>query len=96
MTHGGKDVVVPKQHSDLFVSALEKHGKDVTYLVYPDEGHDYSQPESWISFWAVAERFLHKHLGGRFEPAADDFEGANLQVPAGRELIPGLAPYAKS
>ena len=96
VTHGGKDVVCPKQHTDQFVSALEKHGKDVTYLVYPDEGHDYRQPESWISFWAVAERFLHKHLGGRFEPAADDFEGANLQVPAGWELIPGLAPYAKA
>lgn len=95
VTHGAKDVVVPKQHSDLFVSALEKHGKDVTYLVYPDEGHDYLQPESWISFWAVAEQFLHKHLGGRFEPAADDFEGANLQVPAGWKLIPELAPYAK-
>jgi dipeptidyl aminopeptidase/acylaminoacyl peptidase len=95
VTHGGKDVVAPKQHSDLFVSALEKHGKEVTYLVYPDEGHDYLQPESWISFWAVAEQFLHKHLGGRFEPAANDFERANLQVPAGSELIPGLAPYAK-
>ncbi len=88
--------VVPKQHSDLFVSALEKQGKDVTYLVYPDEGHDYARPESWISFWAVAERFLHQHLGGRFEPAADDFEGANLQVPAGSERIPGLAPFAKT
>lgn len=96
VTHGGKDVITPKQHSDLFVSALEKHGKDVTYLVYPDEGHDYRQAESWISFWAVAEQFLHKHLGGRFEPAADAFEGANLEVPTGSERIPGLAPYAKT
>ncbi|MBX7165885.1 MAG: prolyl oligopeptidase family serine peptidase [Pirellulales bacterium] len=95
VTHGGKDVVVPKQQSDLFVSALEQHGKDVTYLVYPDEGHDYFQAESWISFWAVAERFLHKHLGGSFEPTADAFEGANLQVPAGWELLPELAPFAK-
>lgn len=95
VTHGAKDVVVPKQQSDLFVSALERHGKKVTYLVYPAEGHDYSQPESWISFWAVAERFLHQHLGGRFEPVADDFEGANLEVLAGSELIPGLAPRAK-
>jgi len=95
VTHGGKDVVVPKQHSDLFVAALEKHGKDVTYLVYPDEGHDYAQPKSWISFWAVAERFLHQHLGGRFESTADDFEGAKLEVPAGGNLIPELAPYAK-
>jgi dipeptidyl aminopeptidase/acylaminoacyl peptidase len=96
VTHGGKDVVVPQQHSDLFVSALEKHGKEVTYLVYPDEGHDYYRPESWISFWAVAERFLHEHLGGRFEPAANDYEGANLQVLAGSERIPGLAPFAKT
>jgi dipeptidyl aminopeptidase/acylaminoacyl peptidase len=96
VTHGGKDVVVPKQQSDLFVAALEKHGKEVTYLVYPDEGHDYGQPESWISFWAVAEQFLHKHLGGRYEPVTGDFEGAKLQVPAGWGLIPELAPYAKA
>jgi len=96
VTHGGKDGVAPKQHSDLFVSALEKHGKEVTYLVYPAEGHDYAQPESWISFWAVAEPFLHKHLGGQFQPITNDFEGANLQVPVGWELIPGLPPQANT
>lgn len=96
VTHGGKDVVVPKQHSDLFVSALEKHGKEVTYLVYPDEGHDYLRTESWVSFWGVAERFLHQHLGGRFEPIADDFAGVKLQVPAGADRIPGLASFAGS
>ena len=95
VTHGGKDVVVPKQHSELFVSALQKHGKDITYLAYPDEGHDYLQAESWISFWAVAEQFLHKHLGGRFEPVANDLEGSKLEVPAGSELMPELAPFAK-
>ncbi len=96
VTHGGKDVVVPKQHSDLFVAALEKHGKDVTYLVYPDEGHDYAQPESWLSFWAVAEQLLHQHLGGRCEPVAEDFKGVKLQVSAGEELMPELSPFAKS
>ncbi|MBL9125586.1 MAG: S9 family peptidase, partial [Planctomycetaceae bacterium] len=95
VTHGGKDLVAPQQHSDLFVAELEKHGKEVTYLVYPDEGHDYQRPESWISFWAVAEQFLHKHLGGRFEPVSDDFAGANLQVPAGRELLPELERFSK-
>ncbi len=90
VTHGSKDRVAPQRHSDLFVEALEEHNKDVTYLVYPDEGHDYRRPESWNSFWAVAERFLHEHLGGRFEPFDNDLEGANLQVVAGRELIPGL------
>ena len=94
VTHGGKDGVVPKQQSDLFVHALEQHGKDVTYLVYPDEGHDYGQPESWVSFWAVAERFLHTHLKGRFEPADGDFKGAKLQVPIGGTLMPELAPFA--
>ena len=90
VTHGGKDRIAPKRHSDLFVAALQEHGKDVTYLIYPDEGHDYRRPESWISFWAVAERFLHEHLGGRFEPPGNDPRRANLQVAAGGELVPGL------
>lgn len=96
VTHGSKDSKAPIQHSNLFVEELRKHDKDVTYLVYPSEGHDYVQPESWVSFWAVAEQFLHKHLGGRLEPITDDFEGANLQVHAGWKLIPELAPYAKT
>lgn len=91
VTHGEMDRVSPKRHSDLFVEALQRHGKEVTYLVYPNEGHDYRQSKSWTSFWAVAERFLNQHLGGRFEPYNDDLDDVNLQIVAGRELVPGLS-----
>lgn len=90
LTHGSKDRVALQSHSDRFVAALKKHGKDVTYIVYPDEPHDYRKAESWISFWAVAERFLHEHLGGRYEPFGNDLPAARFEVVEGRDLVPGL------
>jgi dipeptidyl aminopeptidase/acylaminoacyl peptidase len=96
ITHGAKDLVAPKGHSDRFVAALREHGKNVTYLVYPDEPHDYRTPEAWISFWAVAERFLHEHLGGRYEPYGDDLPFDKQEVVEGRDLVPGLAEQLKA
>jgi hypothetical protein len=49
-----------------------------------------SQAETWVSLFAVAERFFHDHLGGRCEPIGDDLRGSSLDVRAGGELIPGL------
>jgi hypothetical protein len=40
----------------------------VTYVLYPDEGHDFVRPENVIDFTARAEVFLGQHLGGRVEP----------------------------
>ena len=75
---------------------MQSAGKPVTYLLYPDEGHDYNRPENWASFWAVTERFLHEHLGGRYEPVGSDLTGSSLKVVAGATLIPGLPPGLKS
>jgi dipeptidyl aminopeptidase/acylaminoacyl peptidase len=36
----------------------------VTYVLYPDEGHGFARPENNLSFYAIAEAFLAKHLGG--------------------------------
>jgi hypothetical protein len=43
-----------------------------------------------VSCFAIAERFFHEHLGGRYEPIGDDLRGG-LEVRAGGELIPGLS-----
>lgn len=91
VTHGAKDLVAPRMHSDKFVEALQQHGQQPIYLLYPTEGHDYRDARSWISFWAVAERFLHEHLGGRYEPAGDDLVNPPFEVLAGGELIPELS-----
>jgi dipeptidyl aminopeptidase/acylaminoacyl peptidase len=68
ITHGKQDRIVAISHSDKFVEAMKKAKKSVTYLVYDDEGHDYTRKENLVSLFAVAEKFFYEHLGGRFEP----------------------------
>jgi hypothetical protein len=82
---------VPQQESDQLVEAMGEKNIPVTYLLYPDEGHGFMRPENDISFWAVAEAFLARHLGGRYQPIGEDFKGASMQVPVGAEQIPELA-----
>ena len=91
ITHGELDTNVSRKYSDDFVAEMKKHGKPVTYILYPDEGHDYQRKENWISLFAVAERFFHEHLGGRYEPFGDDFKASSAEVLEGEPLIPELA-----
>ena len=63
----------------------------VTYVLYPDEGHGFARPENNLSFFAIAEAFLAKCLGGRYEPVGDDFRDSSLQVLDGIDEVPGLA-----
>lgn len=38
------------------------------YLVFPNEGHGFVTPANNLKFYAAAEPFLAKYLGGRSEP----------------------------
>jgi dipeptidyl aminopeptidase/acylaminoacyl peptidase len=38
-------------------------------LLFPDEGHGLQQPANRETFFAAAEAFLAKHLGGRRQEA---------------------------
>ncbi len=67
------------------------NGIPVTYLLFPDEGHGLSRADNRLAFHALAEAFLAEHLGGRTEPFGWEFENSTIQVPAGAELVPGLA-----
>jgi len=55
-------------NADAMVAALRKAKWDVTYVVYPDEGHGFGRPENQFDFYGRGEEFLAKHLGGRAEP----------------------------
>ena len=88
---GANDPRVTQLESDQIVEAMLEKELPVTYVLYPDEGHGFRRPENSLSFSAVAEAFLSEHLGGRFEPIGDDFEGSSIQVPTGSEHVPGLA-----
>jgi dipeptidyl aminopeptidase/acylaminoacyl peptidase len=96
ISHGAQDARLPRKHSDDFVAEMKKHNKPVTYLLYPDEGHDYARKENWISLFAVAERFFHEHLGGRYEPIGNDLSASNVEVLEGGHLIPDLATAIQS
>jgi dipeptidyl aminopeptidase/acylaminoacyl peptidase len=87
---GANDPRVKQQESDQIVQAMQAKGIPVTYVLYPDEGHGFARPENNLSFFAVAEAFLAEHLGGRYEPVGDDFQGASITVPEGAALVPGL------
>lgn len=87
---GAKDPRVKQPESDQIVAAMKAKNIPVTYMLYPEEGHGFDRPENNISFFAVSEAFLSQHLGGRYEPIGDSFEGANFQVPEGAEGVPGL------
>jgi dipeptidyl aminopeptidase/acylaminoacyl peptidase len=36
-------------------------------MLFPDEGHGFAKPENRLVFYAAAENFLARHLGGRAE-----------------------------
>lgn len=88
---GANDPRVKQSESDQIVQAMQAKGIPVTYVLYPDEGHGFARPENNLSFFAAAEAFLSKCLGGRHEPVGEDFKGSSITVPSGKEHVPGLA-----
>ena len=67
IAQGANDPRVKQAESEQIVAALTDKGIDHEYLLFPDEGHGFAKPENRLTFYAAAERFLAKHLGGRFE-----------------------------
>jgi dipeptidyl aminopeptidase/acylaminoacyl peptidase len=64
---GANDPRVNKAESDQIVIALRDRGFPVEYIVAPDEGHGFARPVNNMAMFASAEKFLAKHLGGRYQ-----------------------------
>ncbi len=81
---GANDPRVKQAESEQIVAAMTAAGKPVTYVLYPDEGHGFARPDNRLQFYALAEEFLARYLGGQREPA-EDLPGATgiVQVVAG-------------
>lgn len=73
IAQGANDPRVPQAESEQIVATMRERGVDHEYLVFEDEGHGFAKPENSLRFFAAAERFLARHLGGRCEE-----EPANL------------------
>jgi dipeptidyl aminopeptidase/acylaminoacyl peptidase len=67
VVQGANDPRVKKAESDRIVIAVRDQGKPVEYLVAPDEGHGFAGRDNRMAFYTAQERFLAKHLGGRFQ-----------------------------
>lgn len=64
---GANDPRVKQAESEQIVEAMKSKGIDYEYMLFPDEGHGFAKPENRLKFFAAAEKFLAKHLGGRYE-----------------------------
>ena len=67
VVQGANDPRVNKRESDQIVIALRDRGFPVEYLVAPDEGHGFARPVNNMAMFTSAEKFLAKHLGGRYQ-----------------------------
>lgn len=67
IAQGANDPRVKQAESEQIVAAMQSKGIDYEYMLFPDEGHGFARPENRLKFYAAAERFLAKHLGGRYE-----------------------------
>ena len=65
IAQGANDPRVKQAESEQIVAAMKEKGIDCEYLLFSDEGHGFAKPENRLKFYAAAERFLAKHLGGR-------------------------------
>ncbi|MCC7145348.1 MAG: S9 family peptidase [Phycisphaeraceae bacterium] len=68
---GANDPRVKQAESDQIVAAMRKASLPVEYVIYADEGHTLARPPNRLHFYALAEKFLATHLGGRCEPMGD-------------------------
>ncbi len=67
IAQGANDPRVKQAESEQVVEAMKSKGIDYEYMLFPDEGHGFAKPENRLKFYAAAEKFLAKHLGGRYE-----------------------------
>jgi dipeptidyl aminopeptidase/acylaminoacyl peptidase len=79
VVQGANDPRVNKNESDQIVVALRDRKFPVEYLVAPDEGHGFARPVNNMAMFAASEKFLAKHLGGRYQESMTPEVGARLK-----------------
>ena len=67
IAQGANDPRVKQTESEQIVAVMKQKGLDYEYMLFPDEGHGFAKPKNRLKFYAAAEKFLAKHLGGRYE-----------------------------
>ena len=94
IVQGGADPRVREDQSRKIALALEARGVQVTYMLFPNEGHSFYQLANELVVFGAIEAFLARHLGGRVEPFGSELESPEFAVPLGADHIHGLAARA--
>ncbi|MGW0856847.1 alpha/beta fold hydrolase [Streptomyces sp. NPDC002690] len=90
VVHGAADRVTPVgQAQELYRSLLRAGRAPVELLVYPDEGHEFTDPGHLLDAGSRVEEWLATHLGGAVVPAPSS-------AAAPRPASPGPAHGAAS
>jgi dipeptidyl aminopeptidase/acylaminoacyl peptidase len=71
IAQGANDPRVKQSESEQIVAVMRDKGIEHEYMLFEDEGHGFAKPENRLKFYAAAERFLARQLGGRFEDGGD-------------------------
>jgi dienelactone hydrolase len=97
---GANDPRVKQRESDQIVVTLRDLGREVEYMVAPDEGHGFANEDNNLAMFAKIEEFLAEHLGGRYQPDAEPEIRTRLDSmmvdPATVELAEAAAPAGEA
>ncbi len=67
VVQGANDPRVKKAESDQIVVALRDLGREVHYMLAPDEGHGFLNETNRLAMFTAMEKFFYKHLKGRVQ-----------------------------
>ncbi len=79
LVHGANDSRVNLQESEAIGAAMEARKLPIDFIVFPDEGHFFTNPLNTIAMIALVEAFLQKHIGGRAEPFGDALKQSSME-----------------
>ena len=67
VVQGANDPRVNKAEAEQIVIALRDRKFPVEYILAPDEGHGFQRPVNNMAMFMAVEKFLAKHLDGRYQ-----------------------------
>lgn len=73
LVHGKNDHVVAEKESKQIYESMKNQGKNVTYILFPNEGHRFGNFANKMMYLNQAELFLSEHLQGTYSPSEQKF-----------------------
>jgi dienelactone hydrolase len=78
VVQGANDPRVNRREAEQIVIALRDRGFPIEYLLADDEGHGFARPVNNLAMFMASEKFLARHLGGRYQEGGGTEETTRL------------------